>query len=272
LKTCIVIPCYNEAGRLNVGEFLEWAGRKPDLLFLFVDDGSTDGTGGILDRLSRTCPEQIRHITMERNRGKAEAVRRGFLESFDSGFDVIGYWDADLATPLETIPRFCELLEEEGVDGVIGSRVLLLGRHIRRNPLRHYLGRVFATCASLAIRLPVYDTQCGAKVFRNTERLRQVFRTPFRVNWTFDVEILARFLLLERIFGGPATRDRFVEYPLERWDDIPGSKLKGRDFLRCAWEILLIAYMFRGPWAERRFLATLQEEGGGSQKMNGITR
>jgi hypothetical protein len=198
---------------------------------------------------------------MESNRGKAEAVRCGFLESFRSGYDLIGYWDADLATPLETIPRFCELLEDGRVDGVIGSRVLLLGRHIRRRAVRHYLGRVFATCASLAIGLPVYDTQCGAKVFRNTERLRQVFRSPFRVNWTFDVEVLARFLLLERIFGGPKILDRFVEYPLERWDDVPGSKLRGRDFFRGAWDILMIAYMFRGPWAERRFLAILQDRG-----------
>ena len=256
-KSCIIIPCYNEAGRLNVAEFLEWAGRRPDPHFLFVDDGSTDGTGEILDRLSRACPEQIRHITMERNRGKAEAVRCGFLESFRSGYDFIGYWDADLATPLETIPKFRELLEDGRVDGVIGSRVLLLGRHIRRRAVRHYLGRVFATCASLAIGLPVYDTQCGAKIFRNTERLRQVFHTPFRVKWTFDVEILARFLLLERIFGGPKIGERFVEYPLERWDDVPGSKLKGSDFLRGALEILSIAYMFRGPWAEQRFLTSL---------------
>jgi glycosyltransferase involved in cell wall biosynthesis len=268
-KMRIIIPCYNEAGRLNVPEFLEWAGRTHDLHFLFVDDGSTDGTGGILDHLSRACPGQIRHITMERNRGKAEAVRRGFLESFDSGFEFIGYWDADLATPLETIRRFHELLEVREVDGVIGSRVMLLGRHIRRNPFRHYLGRVFATCASLAIGLPVYDTQCGAKIFRNTERLRQVFRTPFRVKWTFDVEILARFLLLERVFGGPSTRDRFVEYPLERWDDVPGSKLKTGDFFRGAWEILKIGHWLRSPWAERQFLATLQEEGG-RQKINGV--
>ena len=59
-KMCIIIPCYNEAGRLNVGEFLEWTGRRPDLHFLFMDDGSTDGTGEILKRLSCACPEQIR--------------------------------------------------------------------------------------------------------------------------------------------------------------------------------------------------------------------
>jgi dolichyl-phosphate beta-glucosyltransferase len=181
------------------------------------------------------------------------------MDAFASGFEFIGYWDADLATPLDTIPRFCELLENEGVDGVIGSRVLLLGRHIRRKPARHYLGRVFATCASLAIGLAVYDTQCGAKIFRNTERLRLVFRTPFRVNWTFDVEILARFLLLERIHGGPPLRDLFVEYPLERWEDVAGSKVKGSDFLCGIWEVLKIGYGVRGPWAGRRFLATFQE-------------
>jgi glycosyltransferase involved in cell wall biosynthesis len=270
-KTRIIVPCYNEAGRLNSGEFLEWGRRSPDLHFLFVNDGSTDGTKELLIRMSQACPERIRSVDLERNGGKAEAVRRGFLESFDSGYDVIGYWDADLSTPLDVIQRFGRILEDHGADAVIGSRVRLLGRHIRRRPIRHYLGRLFATCASLVIGLPVYDTQCGAKIFRNTERLRQVFRTPFRVNWTFDVEILARFLLLERIFGGPKVGERFVEYPLERWDDVPGSKLKGRDFFRGAWEVLKIGYWLRAPWAGRRFLATLKEEGG-SQKMNGITR
>jgi hypothetical protein len=61
------------------------------------------------------------------------------------------------------------------------------------------VGRAGATLISLVCGLPVYDTQCGAKIFRNAERLRQVFRTPFRVYWTFDVEILARFLLLDKI-------------------------------------------------------------------------
>jgi glycosyltransferase involved in cell wall biosynthesis len=270
-KTRIIVPCYNEAGRLNSGEFLEWGRRSSDLHFLFVNDGSTDGTKELLIRMSQACPERIRSVDLERNGGKAEAVRRGFLDSFDSGYDVIGYWDADLSTPLNVIQRFGRILEDHGADAVIGSRVRLLGRHIRRHSIRHYLGRLFATCASLVIGLPVYDTQCGAKIFRNTGRLRQVFRTPFRVKWTFDVEILARFLFLERIFGGPKIGDRFVEYPLERWDDVPGSKLKVRDFFLGAWEVLKIGYWLRAPWAGRRFLATLQEEGG-SQKMNGITR
>jgi hypothetical protein len=81
------------------------------------------------------------------------------------------------------------------------------------------------------------------------------------VKWTFDVEILARFLLLERIFGGPATRDRFVEYPLERWEDVPGSKLKTKDFFRGVWEIMKIGYGLRAPGAGRRFLESSKNRG-----------
>ena len=63
-KTCIIVPCYNESGRLNGGEYLEWAQREPELHFLFVDDGSTDRTQEKLVGLGRVCPEKIRHVTL----------------------------------------------------------------------------------------------------------------------------------------------------------------------------------------------------------------
>lgn len=122
---------------------------------------------------------------------------------------------------------------------VFGSRVRLLGRNIRRQPRRHYLGRVFATAVSTALSLPIYDTQCGAKIFRVTPDLKKVFSSPFLSKWIFDVEIIARFTKL-RSEVGSAIEDQIYEFPLESWEDVAGSKLSAQDFLIAASDLLKI--------------------------------
>ncbi|KAK3287117.1 hypothetical protein CYMTET_5346 [Cymbomonas tetramitiformis] len=81
---------------------------------------------------------------------------------------------------------------------VFGARVALLGRYIQRKASRHYLGRIFATLASLVLDVPIYDTQCGAKMFRVTPDLNTVLSQPFRSRWIFDVELIARFVALRK--------------------------------------------------------------------------
>lgn len=258
-KTAIIVPCYNEAHRLNVEDFAAAVGGNGFLHLFFVDDGSTDGTPEMLDALCRANPSQMKWIGLGKNAGKAEAVRAGFLAAFASDCEYIGYWDADLATPLGMIPVFCEILETREIALVMGSRVRLLGRRIKRNAMRHYLGRIFATMSSLVTGLPIYDTQCGAKVFRNTEDLQKIFGKPFRVNWTFDVEILVRMLLLERIHGNVPLIKSAVEYPLEEWTDVPGSKVGFSDFLVMLVELGKIFCFLRFPGAERRFTRWINE-------------
>lgn len=228
-KTGVVIPCYNEAKRLNNRSFLAALDVEPDLSFLFVDDGSTDGTLQVLNSIKAEKPNQVDILSLERNSGKAEAVRLGMLKAIDNGFENVGYWDADLATPLDVIADFCQLLDTTDKTMIIGSRVRLLGRHVERNALRHYVGRIFATCASLLLQVVVYDTQCGAKIFKNSTVLRKVFGKPFKVNWTFDVEMLARFQVIS---GKPPLHiaSLWYEYPLKEWIDVKGSKVRLKDF------------------------------------------
>lgn len=228
-KTGVVIPCYNEAERLDTKAFLAALAALPNLAFLFVDDGSTDGTLQILNSIKAQNQNQIDILRLERNSGKAEAVRRGMLQLIDGQSENVGYWDADLATPLEAIAEFCHLLDSTDKTMIIGSRVRLLGRSVERNALRHYVGRIFATCASLLLQVVVYDTQCGAKMFKNSAVLREVFGKPFKVNWTFDVEMLARFGVVS---GKPLSQiaSYWYEYPLEVWIDVKGSKVKLKDF------------------------------------------
>jgi len=258
-KTAIIVPCYNEEKRLRPQEFAAAAAGQEKLHFIFVNDGSTDGTGEKLRLLCGAGSAQMSLIDMPKNSGKAEAVRQGFLAAFEADYDNIGYWDSDLATPLYDIPRFCRILDATDATIVIGARVKLLGRKIERRSVRHYTGRVFATLASLTLRLPIYDTQCGAKIFKNTEALKRVFRKPFRVTWTFDVEFLARLSLVEMANGNEDCSKHWIEYPLEEWVDIKGSKVGYTDFIKAAVEIFKIFCFLRVPWVSGRYSRDLVE-------------
>lgn len=237
----IVVPCYNEERRLNIDSFLKFKNVSHEISFLFVNDGSTDGTLRILESLRESRPSEFSVLNLQPNRGKAEAVRQGTLAASKVQPDYIGFWDADLATPLDTIAAFVDLAESRPeLQVIIGSRVKLLGRRIERRPVRHYVGRVFATVVSTMLDLAVYDTQCGAKLFRASPSMYAVFREPFTSRWIFDVEILARLIQSRRGNDLPQARDIIYEFPLTEWRDVPGSKLGYSDFFRAGWDLLKI--------------------------------
>lgn len=256
-KTAIVVPCYNEEKRLDADAFLELAGKERDISLIFVNDGSSDRTHDRIEELRAMRPAQIQSLDLERNSGKAEAVRRGVLKAMEMGFTYIGYWDADLSTPLYEIKRFTDILDGSKADIVMGSRVRLLGRRINRNKARHYLGRVFATFASLILQIPVYDTQCGAKIFRNNRGLQAAFKTPFRVRWTFDVEVLGRIRVVARAWGQAEPSLSWVEYPLDEWEDVKGSKLGRADFLVAGVELLKMFAFLHLPGVKNRYLKSI---------------
>jgi len=247
-ETVVVVPCFNEAKRLDVSAYDEFLAGCADIVLLFVDDGSTDDTPLVLERLRQRHPRQVCTLRLGANVGKAEAVRRGVQVALRRGPANIGYWDADLATPLDAIPQFANVLRARlDLWLVMGSRVALLGRQIRRSGVRHLLGRAFATAASIVLRLPVYDTQCGAKLFRATPATAELFSRPFDARWIFDVEILARMIAnAEGAVDDCPMHELIYEYPLERWEDVGGSRLAIGDFFVAAIDLAAIYWRYTG--------------------------
>ncbi len=248
-RTTIVIPCYNEAQRLDLPQFLDFAGGSDHLQLLFVNDGSTDRTLELLNQMQQALPAKISVLDQPSNGGKAEAVRSGMLQASrkQTGDEhYIGYWDADLATPLDAIAEFERVLDQnDHLSLVMGSRIKLLGRRIDRKGSRHLIGRAFATVASMMLGLGVYDTQCGAKLFRVSSPIEALFEKPFRSKWIFDVEIMARLIQLGQARFLPPIEESVAELPLQSWVDVDGSKLKGRDFVKAAFELLGIYRTYR---------------------------
>lgn len=168
----VVIPAYNEASRLpgslaRVMRYME--SRSYPYEVLVVDDGSADGTGGIVEEIAATHP----HLRAIRNphRGKGYAVRTGMLQA--KGHFVL-YSDADFSAPVEEIEKLLPFLEGK-FDIAIGSREGAGSARYDEPGYRHLMGRVFNTFVRV-VALPQFDdTQCGFKAFR-----REAAQTLFR--------------------------------------------------------------------------------------------
>ncbi len=240
-KTVIVIPCYNEAKRLKPNHYLNFLKQHPEIDLIMVNDGSSDETRALLETICQDEPNRCVILNLDYNAGKGEAVRQGIIKALASGADYVGYWDADLSTPLEIIPEFCAILQEKpDLFMVFGARVLLLGKTIEREALRHYCGRGFATVVSLMLKIKVYDTQCGAKLFRTAPEIKHIFENRFISRWVFDVEIIARWIRLCQTYKLPPVNKVIYEYPLPVWRHVAESKIKISDGVTAAHDLYKI--------------------------------
>ena len=243
MKPCVIVPCYNEEKRFKSESFESFVSVHENIHFLLVNDGSRDNTIKLLKKLESTH-QNVAVLDLNKNGGKAAAVREGILHALEQNFDLVGYFDADLATPLNEIPRFLRIFGNEdhsNIELVMGTRILRLGGDVQRKWYRHFLGRLFATFASLSLRLPVYDTQCGAKFFR-ADLARQIFTEKFISYWIFDVELLFR---MKQLKSSDEMKHCIYELPLNKWIDEDGSKVGLRDFLKAPLELLKIIMRYK---------------------------
>lgn len=234
MTLALVIPCKNEYRRLNISAFLDAIRAYPWLTFLFVDDGSTDETAETLAFLERQSPA-IRILYLPQNRGKGEAVHLGILMLLEQTHtDWVGFWDADLATPLSELTDFCRVLERRSdAQAILGVRWPHLGAQIDRTLFRNITGTLIKKIIQKILHASVYDTQCGAKIFRR-DLASRIFQMPFHSHWLFDVELLQR--IPPRIL-----HHAVIEHPLSTWHDVPGSKVRLSDSFRVFLDLLHIA-------------------------------
>ena len=225
---CIVIPCYNEEKRLPLDEYRSFIETTPTVLLCFVNDGSIDNTITALEELQGTCPENVDVISHANNVGKAEAVRSGIQHCHTKyHYSTIAYLDADLATSLPECLKLAENVHGQ-IEFCFGSRIRLVGTTIHRKKQRWLVGRVIATFISHLLKLNVYDTQCGCKIFTKSLST-QLFTDPFISKWLFDVEIFFRMFSL---YGREQAIKKMKEVPLSLWVDRGDSSVKATYFFK----------------------------------------
>ena len=156
--------------------------------------------------------------------------------------DFIGFLDADLSAPIGEIDNLLKIIKKDKTKEVVfASRIQLIGSEIKRNYFRYFFGRVFATVVSNILNLPVYDTQCGAKIF-SRKICDDIFYEQFISPWLFDVELFARLL---NVYGMERTIQMSYEHPVSKWADIDGSKVKLIYFLKAPFELLKIVRHYK---------------------------
>lgn len=231
-KVAIIIPCYNEAKRLdfiNIEQLLLYSNMD----IYFANDGSKDHTVEVINSIVVKHSERCFLIDFKENSGKANTIFKATNQiNQEEKYNFIGYFDADFSTPAGEIIRLVEEIDEQKSGFLIGSRILLLNSGIRRKYHRHIIGRIIITLINLKFKLGIYDTQCGAKLF-SSAILKQAFDKPFYTSWLFDVEIFIRLKKQDLLKHGK-------EMPIYNWKDVDGSKLGWKTGFKILNELYLL--------------------------------
>ena len=230
-KVAIIIPCYNEEKRLSITVLKELHNTTQTHIYL-CNDGSTDSTATLIEEFAKPL-ERCFVIQFAINQGKANTIYKSVKNIVANGdYSHIGYFDADFSTPVSEIKRMLDRIEEVPDKFLLASRVKLLNYDIQRKAHRHIIGRVIITFVNLKLKLGIYDTQCGAKLFP-LEVIKEAFLQPFKTSWLFDIEI---FIRLKQ--KGYLTRGE--EFPLRHWKDVDGSKLSWKTSFKIFKELYIL--------------------------------
>ncbi len=223
MKYYIVVPAYKESQRLPflLEGINEIKNKDHHIIIDIVDDGSPEHeakkTEGIAHRYNQLSSSITVKCTRSiPNKGKGFVLRTGFKNALtEADVKYLGFIDADGATKLADFIKLFEVAETENYDCVIGSRWKSLGRTVSRSFKRHLSGRIFATILSNLFNIPIYDSQCGAKLFKKDVITKELLAFCDNDTWLFDTQLVICLFLSEF---------KILEYPVN-WQDTSGSKI-----------------------------------------------
>jgi dolichyl-phosphate beta-glucosyltransferase len=187
VRISVILPVYNESNCIasTFQSVLEYSINYPNYQFIFVNDGSTDGTPDILRRhIEHAGSNQISLISYEENRGKGYAIKKGVEASIGN---YICFIDSDLAYSLTHLEFLIDKLEI--FDVVIGCRNLIPDNFNRVKLIRLLAGKIFNFMTQNILSLHFSDMQAGLKGFRR-DIANNLFEQQTIQRFCFDVELI----------------------------------------------------------------------------------
>jgi len=229
----VVLPAYNEAKDVELAvEQVNQALKKADYTYEIViaEDGSTDGTAELSDRLTQKY-HFVRHIHREQRLGRGTALNNAFKHC---GGEVLVYMDLDLATDLNALKPLVDAIAVEGFDVSTGSRMLPESK-VERTLRRSISSKSYNFLVRRLLGSKVKDHQCGFKAFKK-EAVLSLLGEVAATHWFWDTEILVR-----------AQRHGFKvkEIPVE-WTSGKGTKVNlAKDSWNMFWQVTTLWWKLR---------------------------
>ncbi len=206
-----MVPTYNEAP--NIERMLTMLRSVvPDVEILVVDDGSPDGTAGIVAGVA-TRLGSIHLLERAGKGGLGSAYRAGFAWGLERGFEALVEIDADFSHDPNTLPELLKAAEN-GADVVIGSRYVKDGKIPEWPWYRHLLSWGGNRYASVMLGLKVADSTAGFRVYRDTALSAMDYSSVQADGYGFQVEMTYR----ARLSG-----QKIVEVPISFIDREAGE-------------------------------------------------
>ena len=222
----IIIPTYNESGTITdliKGIFKFY----PEVDILIVDDNSPDGTGDIIEELSKS-DDRVNCLHRQNKEGIGPAYIAGFKWAISKGYEYIMQMDADFSHSPEYVPRLFGLVKDHDV--VIGSRYIKGGGVKDWGIIRRIVSRCGSLYAKMILAIPVNDLTGGFKCFK-IDTLKNI--------GIDDIITRGYAFQIETTFRAYRKGARIKEFPIVFTDRrVGGTKMTGGIFLEAVFAVL----------------------------------